>query len=71
MQSTVVLLSNILIYRCGGSIGITFLPMYGIAHRFPISLLLNQTEASQAREPIAEARADNLFFDGFYVKQEY
>ena len=31
--------------------------MYGIAHRFPISLLLNQTEASQAREPIAEARA--------------
>jgi len=23
------------------------------------------------KEPIAEARADNLFFDGFYVKQEY
>jgi len=36
---TVVLQPNILIYRCGGSIGVAIWPICGQAHRFPVSLL--------------------------------
>ena len=54
---TVVIQSNILIYRCGGSIGIAIRPIYGQAHRFPVSLLFSPNLCSLSRRTYCRSKS--------------